>query len=91
MKNANTLISSAIAAAMVLGLSSVAAHAGDKMDKMDMEKCYGVVKAGKNDCKTASNSCQGHSTKDGEATAFIAVPKGTCERIVGGNAMSPKG
>lgn len=86
MKTTNALLSSAIA--LTLSLGSIAAHAGDKMD---MEKCYGVVKAGKNDCKTASNSCQGHSTKDGEPTAFIAVPKGTCERIVGGNTMMPKG
>ena len=88
MKNANTMISSAIAAALALGLTAVTAQAADKVE---MEKCYGVVKAGKNDCKTANNSCQGHSTKDGEATAFIAVPKGTCERIVGGNTMPMKG
>jgi len=47
------------------------------------EKCYGIAKAGKNDCKTASHSCAGHATKDGDG--FVAVPTGTCDKIVGGN------
>lgn len=83
MKSTKVIAHSAIAGVLALGLgglstSSIAA------DKPDMEKCYGVVKAGKNDCKTASNSCAGHSTKDGEPSAFLAVPKGTCDKIVGG-------
>lgn len=49
----------------------------------DTEKCYGVAKAGKNDCKTASHSCAGHATKDGDG--FIAVPAGTCDKIIGGS------
>jgi uncharacterized membrane protein len=56
-----------------------------KKEMKDMEKCYGVVKAGKNDCKTLSNACAGHSMTDGQKDAFIAVPAGTCERIVGGS------
>ena len=48
------------------------------------EKCYGVAKAGKNDCQTAASSCAGTSKKDAQADAWIAVPKGTCEKIVGG-------
>jgi uncharacterized membrane protein len=47
------------------------------------EKCYGIAKAGKNDCKTASHSCAGHSTKDGDG--FVAVPAGTCGKIIGGS------
>ena len=48
------------------------------------EKCYGVSKAGKNDCQTASSSCAGTSKKDSQNDAWIAVPKGTCDKIVGG-------
>lgn len=48
------------------------------------EKCYGIVKAGMNDCQTASASCAGSSIKDNQADAFIFLPKGTCEKIVGG-------
>jgi uncharacterized membrane protein len=54
-------------------------------DKADMEKCYGVSKAGKNDCAGAAHACSGQSTMDASGKDFIAVPKGTCERLVGGS------
>jgi uncharacterized membrane protein len=53
-------------------------------DKPDMEKCFGVAKAGKNDCAAAAHACAGQSTKDASATEWILLPKGTCERLVGG-------
>ena len=49
------------------------------------EKCYGVAKAGKNDCQTDKSSCAGTSKKDAQVDAWIAVPKGTCDKIVGGS------
>ena len=49
-----------------------------------VEKCYGVAKAGKNDCQTATSSCAGTSKKDAQADAWLSVPKGTCEKISGG-------
>ena len=54
------------------------------------EKCYGVAKAGKNDCQTATSSCAGTSKKDHEASAWLAVPKGTCEKIAGGSLTAAK-
>jgi len=66
-----------------LGLAGAAA-AEDKP-----EKCYGVVKAGKNDCQTSSGSCAGTVKQDGQADAWVYLPKGTCEKIVGGN-LKPK-
>jgi uncharacterized membrane protein len=51
------------------------------------EQCAGIVKAGKNDCATATNACHGHVTSDANAMAWIYVPKGTCERIVGGQVV----
>jgi uncharacterized membrane protein len=51
----------------------------------DTEKCYGIAKAGKNDCKTTSHSCAGQATRDGDG--FVAVPAGTCSKIVGGSTM----
>jgi hypothetical protein len=48
-----------------------------------LELCYGVVKAGKNDCTTYTTACGGTSTKDGQKDAWIFLPKGTCEKIVG--------
>jgi uncharacterized membrane protein len=63
-------------------ISSGVALAGSK------EKCYGVAKAGKNDCATKTSSCAGSSTSDGQKYAFIAVPKGLCDRLVGGSKES---
>lgn len=54
----------------------------------DKEKCYGVVKAGKNDCATASSSCAGTASKDSQKDAFIVVPRGLCTRLVGGSTSS---
>lgn len=85
MKTSKTLLIGALATALCG--AAFAASAEDK--KPEMEKCYGVAKAGKNDCAAASgtNSCAGQTKKDGEA--FIALPKGTCERLVNGK-LDPK-
>ncbi|MGR9086507.1 MAG: BufA1 family periplasmic bufferin-type metallophore [Gammaproteobacteria bacterium] len=88
MKNVNTLVHSALATVIALGAlgAGPSVQAGEKKG---VEKCYGVAKAGKNDCKTLSNACAGHSVTDGQQDAFIALPKGTCERIVGGSLEAP--
>jgi uncharacterized membrane protein len=52
--------------------------------KFDAEKCYGVAKAGKNDCAAPGHSCQAQAKSDSGAREWLYVPKGTCERIVGG-------
>ena len=52
------------------------------------EKCYGVVKAGQNDCATKTSSCAGSSNADGQKDAFITLPKGLCDKLVGGNLTS---
>ena len=68
---------------------SVATHAfaADK-PQMDMEKCFGVTKAGKNDCAGASHACAGQSKADSNGKEFLSLPKGTCERLVGGSLKS---
>ena len=53
-------------------------------DKPEMEKCYGVSKAGKNDCAGAAHACAGQSKMDAGGKDFISLPKGTCERLSGG-------
>lgn len=51
------------------------------------EKCYGISKAGKNDCKAgAGTSCAGSSTRDYQGNAWKLVPKGKCLTI-----KTPKG
>lgn len=56
------------------------------------EKCYGIAKAGKNDCGGAGtgHSCQGQSTKDNDPNDFKIVPKGTCAKM-GGSLKSSQG
>lgn len=49
------------------------------------EKCYGIAKAGKNDCASGSEACAGQSTVDGSKDAWLGVPVGTCSKIVGGS------
>lgn len=67
----------AFAAALGLAASSQSALAAS-----DKEKCYGVAKAGENDCAAgAGTSCAGTSTVDYQGNAWKLVPKGTCETI----------
>ncbi len=88
MKNVNAIVQSALTAAITLGALSAAVPV-IAADTPDIEKCYGVAKAGKNDCKTLSNACAGHSVSDAQPDAFIALPKGSCERISGGSLQPP--
>jgi uncharacterized membrane protein len=53
----------------------------------DMEKCYGIAKAGHNDCKGNNHSCAGQATKDMDKNEFKAVPTGTCEKM--GGSLQP--
>ncbi len=78
------ILSVAIGSLLALGLVGTAS-AADK--KMDMEKCYGVAKTGMNDCSSnkSAHSCAGQATKDRDPMDFVAVPKGTCDKIAGGS------
>lgn len=51
------------------------------------EQCAGIAKAGKNDCATKTNACHGHVTADASPDAWIYVPTGTCDRIVGAHLV----
>jgi uncharacterized membrane protein len=78
----------AIGALLALGALGLAAPTS-AADKADQEKCYGVAKAGKNDCAAGTHSCAGQSKVSGDGRDFVAVPKGTCERLNGGS-LTPK-
>ena len=88
MKNLNVLMANAITGVLAAGLLGVA---GETLaaDQAKPEKCYGIVKAGKNDCQTASGSCAGTVKQDAQKDAWIYLPKGTCEKIVGAS-LSPQ-
>ncbi|MBL8448170.1 MAG: DUF2282 domain-containing protein [Zoogloeaceae bacterium] len=52
----------------------------------DRERCYGVVRAARNDCGTAHHACAGQATQDRGEEEWLMLPAGTCERIPGGRA-----
>ena len=81
MKTKTALISTAVTSLLALGAISFTARAADDPNS---EKCYGIAKAGKNDCATNAHACAGQSTRAG-GKEWVKVPKGTCERIVGGS------
>ncbi|HIL29165.1 MAG TPA: DUF2282 domain-containing protein [Micavibrio sp.] len=86
MKNKNLAISATIGAA-ILGLSATGALAHLEPKKgEDMEKCYGVVKAGKNDCssKAGKHGCAGMAKADADPNEWIKLPSGLCDKLVGG-------
>jgi uncharacterized membrane protein len=83
MTKSRLLVASALAAA--LALPHLAESQPAPKPKFEAEKCYGIVKAGKNDCQTANSSCAGTSRRDSQGDAWIYVPAGTCERLVGGS------
>jgi uncharacterized membrane protein len=77
------------ATAMFAALAApVVANAGPAaVPNFQAEKCYGVAKAGLNDCQTATHSCAGTSAKDMDGASWIYVPSGTCDKIAGGSTM----
>jgi len=81
------LINSAIAGLIALGSISITAQAAEKADQ---EKCYGVSKAGKNDCGNSKHSCAGQSKTDNDATEWKSVAKGACEKLGGKIASAEK-
>lgn len=84
MKKTSLFVATAATGLAALGL--VATGGTNQAIAADKEKCYGVVKAGKNDCGSKANnhSCAGQATVDGDANEWVYVPKGLCERLNNG-------
>jgi len=75
----------ALIAAALASVCAAQATAAGQMDVQsgDQEKCYGVAKAGQNDCGTATHGCAGQATADKDPAEWKNVPKGTCEKAGG--------
>lgn len=83
--NTRYIVASAFAVA-IAAPTLLSAQKPAEMPSFKAEKCYGVAKAGKNDCASAgNNSCGGSSKRDADKKAWLFVPEGYCERIVGGS------
>ena len=80
------LAQSALAGLVALGIATAA---GSALAAEPMEKCYGVAKAGQNDCGTAKHACAGMGKVDRDPLDWKMVAKGTCEKL-GGKLDAPK-
>ena len=80
-----TVLATAMAAAIAASGTAAIAAKGEK------EKCYGVVKAGKNDCANAAgtHSCAAQAKVDNDPGEWVLVPKGLCDKLAGGST-TPK-
>lgn len=85
MTNTKIIVSSALAALTSLAASGTFAQTPAEQPNYTFEKCYGVVKAGLNDCQTSTHSCAGTSTADNQGDAWVYVPSGTCAKLSGGS------
>ena len=85
--NQRFIASSALASVLALGLL-----AGAQAQEKGKEKCYGVAKAGQNDCAnlSGSHSCAGQAKTDMDAGEWKYVAKGTCKDLKGLSADEAK-
>jgi uncharacterized membrane protein len=80
--NRRVVLASALAAA-VAAPTLASAQGPAPAPSFKAEKCYGIAKAGKNDCaSTGNNSCAGTSKVNADPKAWVYVPEGYCDRIV---------
>jgi len=89
--NTRLIVSSALASALALGLVGQAA-AQDMKPGKDKEKCFGIAKAGQNDCAnlSGSHSCAGQSKAEMGVDEWKYVAKGTCKDMKGLTAEEAK-
>jgi len=89
MSSSKHIVSSALAAALSLGLAGpvMAQEMGKDMakEKGAKEKCFGIAKAGQNDCAnlSGSHSCAGQGKADMAIDDWKYVPKGSCKDMKG--------
>ena len=84
MNTRNSLIIAAVGSLVALGVADAMGP------KEGSEKCYGMVKAGKNDCAAGpGTNCAGTAKVDHQANAWLLVPKGSCEKTP--STTSPTG
>lgn len=89
MNKRHALIAAALAS--VCAAATTASAHGTPANKGEQERCYGIAKAGQNDCgsATGSHACAGMATKDNDPDEWKYVAKGTCEKA-GGKLLAEK-
>ncbi len=84
--NQRAMIAATAAAVMSMSMISAPVAAQER------EKCYGIAKAGQNDCAniSGSHSCAGQSKVDMDKSEWKYVAKGTCKTLKGLSAEEAK-
>ncbi|QLI82510.1 DUF2282 domain-containing protein [Chitinibacter fontanus] len=77
MTPTHIILASAVAAALTLASQTTLAADPTK------EKCFGVAKAGSNDCAANGHACAGMAKKDRDGKEWKLVAKGTCLNLQG--------
>jgi uncharacterized membrane protein len=86
--NHQATIQAALASLLALGVAG-SAFAQPVTPQTGQEKCFGIAKAGQNDCGTAKHACAGLGAKvDKDPAEWKYVAKGTCESL-GGKTAAP--
>ena len=81
MKSRHTLAISTFAFAALTAGAALAQDKGASI-KGEKERCYGISKAGQNDCAAGpGTTCAGTSKVDYQGNAWKYVAKGTCETM----------
>jgi uncharacterized membrane protein len=87
LRSMNNSAKSLLAATSVLGalaLATVQSHAAPVAQPPSSERCYGVARAGLNDCAAGIHSCAGQSTRNFDRASFVYLPRGECAKLAGG-------
>ena len=86
--NKRAIASSTLASVLALAVGQAAAADAAKAPQ---EKCFGIAKAGANDCASANglHSCAGQAARDNDPGDWKYVAKGTCDKM-GGSTKAPE-
>jgi uncharacterized membrane protein len=88
MNRRQSITTAALAIAASLAAGAVLAQDKGASIKGEKERCYGIAKAGQNDCAAGpGTTCAGTAKADYQGNAWKYVAKGTCTTIKTPNGM----
>ena len=89
-KFANAAVITAAVGAAILSLQQHTNlfSTAEEMGAHERERCYGIAKAGENDCGTSTHACAGRAVADAQPFEWKMVAAGTCEKVHGGSLKS---
>jgi len=90
MSRSTSVVTAAGLATAVAMAAAAQAQTNVPKPSYKYEKCYGIAKAGQNDCFGPSNACGGTAKADRQGDAWIYLPAGTSKKIPGGSTAPIK-